>query len=223
MKRRNLNRNRTAGQIESGAFPWGLLLLAIAGAAIISTGLFFAATRHFASMQLGIANAKLRSQLQELSDEKRRLELERELALSPAVIKRTARSLGFQEVALLTNSGTIGVSTKNDSQVVSREEAPLKAVTPSVTSGSQDPDAQSRGSAKPALAVSSSKPAKEIDVKASKTEKAEPKRTIVSEDIRPRIAEVRVGSNGVSDSGIRRTVISAPSTKSSMVVRSEKF
>ncbi|QYO65919.1 hypothetical protein [Leptolyngbya sp. 7M] len=223
MKRRNVNRNRTAGQIETSSFPWGLLLLAIAGAAIISTGLFFAATRHFASMQLGIANAKLRSQLQELNDEKRRLELERELALSPAVIKRTARSLGFQEAALLTNSGTIGVSTTSELQGVLREPVSRRAVTPSVTGESQNPSAQSRVSVKPALAVSSPKPAKEIDVKAAKTEKPETGRTIVSEDIRPRIAEVRGGSSSSSDSGIRRTVISAASTKSSMVVRSEKF
>ena len=52
-------------------------------------------------MELGIKNAKLRSQLAELENEKRRLELSREIALTPAELKRSAKTLGFREAGEL--------------------------------------------------------------------------------------------------------------------------
>jgi hypothetical protein len=100
MKRRNQNRSRTTtADSRLGFFSIGYFLVAILAALVLAAGLFFAASQHFSSMELGIRNAKLRSQLAELENEKRRLELSREIALTPAELKRTARSLGFRDAA----------------------------------------------------------------------------------------------------------------------------
>jgi hypothetical protein len=74
------------------------LALAVACAAIIAGGLFTVAVQHFASMDLGMQNSKLRKQVEDLEAEKRRLQLAKEVTLSPAEIKRTALRLGFGSV-----------------------------------------------------------------------------------------------------------------------------
>ena len=73
------------------------VVIAICGC-IIAAGFLFAARQHFASMDLGMKNSKLRKQLEELETENRRLTLAREVALSPMEITRTARTLGFVSV-----------------------------------------------------------------------------------------------------------------------------
>jgi hypothetical protein len=58
-------------------------------------GFFFAARQHFSSIDYGIKNSKLRKQIDELQGEKRRLILEKEIALSPAEIKKAAKKIGL--------------------------------------------------------------------------------------------------------------------------------
>lgn len=62
---------------------------------ILVVGFFFAARQHFASIDYGIKNSKLRNQLGELQAEKRRLLLAKEVSLSPAQIQKTAQRLGL--------------------------------------------------------------------------------------------------------------------------------
>ena len=75
----------------------GALALTAACAAIVAGGLFTVAVQHFASMDLGMQNSKLRKQVGDLEAEKRRLLLAKEVTLSPGEIKRTALRLGFGE------------------------------------------------------------------------------------------------------------------------------
>jgi hypothetical protein len=64
---------------------------------LLITGFFFAARQHFSSIEYSIKNSKLRRQLTELEADKRRLVLAREIALSPAEIKKVAKKIGFTE------------------------------------------------------------------------------------------------------------------------------
>jgi hypothetical protein len=99
MKRRNTHRNRPANTMafDQSNAPFKYVIVAIFAALIFALGLFFAARQHFTAMELGIKNAKLRTQLSDLENEKRRLELERAVAMSPQQLKRNARTLGFIE------------------------------------------------------------------------------------------------------------------------------
>jgi hypothetical protein len=66
---------------------------------ILVGGFFYAARLHFSAMDYGFKNAKLREQKAELEAEQRRFKLAREIALSPAEIKKAARKLGFQDMS----------------------------------------------------------------------------------------------------------------------------
>ena len=103
MKRRNTYRNRTSTSADDipAFFSWTHFAITAIAAIALAAGLFFAASQHFSSMELGIKNAKLRSQLAELENEKRRLELSREIALTPAELKRSAKTLGFRDAGEL--------------------------------------------------------------------------------------------------------------------------
>lgn len=98
MKRRNTYRNRTSASADNRTafFSWTHFAITAIAAVVLAAGLFFAASQHFSSMELGIKNAKLRSQLADLENEKRRLELSREIALTPSELKRNAKTLGFR-------------------------------------------------------------------------------------------------------------------------------
>jgi hypothetical protein len=59
-------------------------------------GFFFAARQHFSSMDFSMKNSSLRKMNQELESDKRRLLLSKEIALSPAEIKKAAQKIGFK-------------------------------------------------------------------------------------------------------------------------------
>lgn len=88
------------------SISWGYFLLTIACASVMAAGFFLAARQHFNAMDIGFNNSTLRKQVEELTAEKRRLTLAREIALSPSEIRKSARNLGFRErdadVATLT-------------------------------------------------------------------------------------------------------------------------
>lgn len=100
MKRRTHTRvmNNRVHRKERGPVSWSYVLITLFCTAIIAAGFFFAALQHFATIDLSFKNSKLRKQVDELNAEKRRLLLSREVALSPAEITKTAKSLGFREV-----------------------------------------------------------------------------------------------------------------------------
>lgn len=62
---------------------------------MLMSGFFFAGRQHFASLDYGIKNSKLRKQLEDLKAEKQRLLFAREVSLSPNEIKRSAKKAGL--------------------------------------------------------------------------------------------------------------------------------
>lgn len=75
--------------------PWKYCFLTLICGLLLVGGFFWAARQHFASMDYGMKNAKLRKQIEELKSEKRRLTLSREISHSPAEIKKAASKLGL--------------------------------------------------------------------------------------------------------------------------------
>jgi hypothetical protein len=67
-------------------------------ALILLSGFFFAGRQHFASMDYGIRNSKLRKQIEDLQAEKRRLLFAKEVSLSPNEIRKAARKAGLFQV-----------------------------------------------------------------------------------------------------------------------------
>jgi hypothetical protein len=65
---------------------------------MLVAGFFFAARSHFSSIDFGIKNSRLRKQIEELEADKRRLLLSKEIALSPAEIKKAAKKIGLTEM-----------------------------------------------------------------------------------------------------------------------------
>ena len=81
MKKRNPVRNTQAR--KAGARSKYFMLAAVCGVIFVAS-LFFAARQHFSSIEYSIKNAKLRKQIEELEYNKTRLQLTREISLSPA-------------------------------------------------------------------------------------------------------------------------------------------
>lgn len=96
MRSRSAKSTRPKGvRRQRDPLPWKYCLLTLACGLFLVAGFFWAARSHFSSMDYGMKNAKLRKQIEELKAENRRLQLSREIALSPAEIKRQAKKLGL--------------------------------------------------------------------------------------------------------------------------------
>ena len=104
MKKRNHPKLASPSAISAERSSSTLLyvLLTIACAAFLATGFFFAARQHFAAMDLGMKNSKLRKQVEEMESQKRQLVLAREVVRSPAEMKRIASNKGFRQREELT-------------------------------------------------------------------------------------------------------------------------
>lgn len=100
MRKRTLPQNKKSQKIrrERDPIPWRYCLLTLVCGLVLVVGFLFAARQHFASIEYGIKNSKLRKQLDELEAEKRRLILEKEIALTPSEIKKAAKKLGLTEM-----------------------------------------------------------------------------------------------------------------------------
>lgn len=75
--------------------PRRYVLMTILCGLFLVVGFFFAASQHFSAMKYGMKNSALRKQIDELETEKRQLMLAKEIALSPAEIKKAAKKMGL--------------------------------------------------------------------------------------------------------------------------------
>jgi len=91
-------KNKTQSTQRGDSIPWRYCILTLCCGLILVTGFFFAARQHFSSIDFGIKNSKLRKQIEELEADKRRLILSKEIALSPAEIKKAAKKIGLTEM-----------------------------------------------------------------------------------------------------------------------------
>jgi len=100
MNRKNLpNKNKSQrNKSKREPIPWRYCLLTLVCGLVLVTGFFFAARQHFSSIDFSIKNSRLRKQIEELEAGKRRLILAKEIALSPAEIKKAAQKMGFREM-----------------------------------------------------------------------------------------------------------------------------
>ena len=92
-------RTRSRVATPSRELSWSFVLLVILCACFVAAGFFFAARQHFTAMEYSMKNSKLREQIRSLETEKRRLELAREVAVSPTAIRKAARCLCMSETA----------------------------------------------------------------------------------------------------------------------------
>lgn len=101
MKKRSLPKIQKAQKPrrEREPIPWRYCLPALACGLILVGGFFLAARQHFSAIDYGFKNAKLRQQKEDLEAEQRRFKLSKEIALSPAEIKKAARKIGFQDMS----------------------------------------------------------------------------------------------------------------------------
>ncbi len=101
MNQRKISQTNQKKKTKRGgnSIPWRYRVLTLTCGLLLITGFFFAARQHFSSIDYSIKNSRLRRQLDELEAEKRRLLLAKEIALSPAEIKKVAKKIGFTETA----------------------------------------------------------------------------------------------------------------------------
>lgn len=100
MRKRSLPKIKSTPKIkrERDPLPWRYCLLTLICGVLLVGGFFFAGRQHFSSIEFGIKNSKLKKQLEEIEAEKRRLILEKEIALTPSEIKKAAKKLGLTEI-----------------------------------------------------------------------------------------------------------------------------
>ena len=140
MKKRNHPRLASPSAISAERSSSTLLyiLLTIACAAFLATGFFFAARQHFAAMDLGMKNSKLRKQIEEMETQQRQLVLAREMVRSPAEMKRIAANKGFRQREETAIPVAASTSTSSPSLVehtamskpAGVEQKPVKAFLP---------------------------------------------------------------------------------------------
>ena len=94
---RTQNTKKKQTSRKGNRIPWRYCVLTLVCGLLLVTGFFFAARQHFSSIDYSMKNNRLRRQLDELEADKRRLVLAKEIALSPAEIKKVAKKIGFTE------------------------------------------------------------------------------------------------------------------------------
>ena len=100
MSRKNLPKTKNTPRVkrERDPLPWRYCLLTLVCGLVLVGGFFFAARQHFSSIDFGIKNSQLKKQKDELEAAKRQLLLAKEIALSPAEIKKAAKKIGLTEM-----------------------------------------------------------------------------------------------------------------------------
>lgn len=151
--------------------PWKYCLLTLVCGLILVAGFFYAARLHFSSMDYGMKNAKLRKQIDELTSEKRRHELLREIALTPAQIKKAAQKLGLSSMSArnIENQDSKRSDQKVDEESTQKEYKDVKK-TNSSAEVAKDKIKEDRDSSE-----KSKKKKKQIEIK--KTNQNKPQET----------------------------------------------
>ena len=162
MKKRNYSHNKSVQRVkhERDPIPWRYCLLTLICGLFLVVGFFFAARQHFAAIDFGIKNSKLRKQLDDLEDEKRRLVLAKEFAVSPTEIIKAAKKIGFSQTtaSLLPFNGQ---TSKNENVSIPKPIIkPDEKASPNVQSFSGKPIKTEVSAVK---TVKNNKPEKEIN------------------------------------------------------------
>ena len=108
---------------QGNPIPWRYCVLTLVCGLLLITGFFFAARQHFSSIDYSIKNSRLRKQLNELEADKRRLTLAKEIALSPAEIKKVAKKIGFTETTNKIAAVPAGINSAVNKQAEKVKQA----------------------------------------------------------------------------------------------------
>lgn len=108
---------------QGNPIPWRYCVLTLVCGLLLITGFFFAARQHFSSIDYSIKNSRLRRQLNELEADKRRLTLAKEIALSPAEIKKVAKKIGFTETTNKIAAVPAGINSAVNKQAEKVKQA----------------------------------------------------------------------------------------------------
>ena len=151
-RRKSKPQNNKAKKPRSRLYTF--LLISVCGLTML-TGFFFAARQHFASMDYGMKNSRLRKQIDELEAEKRRLLLAREVSLSPSEIKKAARRTGLTQTQSPPEAELAQVINTTKDKAVPAAAPPIKpmiiktaAVSPAVQTA-PDPNLRTAKLVKP--------------------------------------------------------------------------
>lgn len=132
--------------VNSAAKSWRTYALMLVCALLLVTGFFFAGRQHFASMDFGMKNSRLRNHIDDLEAEKRRLLLAREVSLSPSEIKRVAKKAGLVEygppVVEIAKKTTPAAATTADPQTIRADVSDKPIVTKTSSVGPTKPAAK---------------------------------------------------------------------------------
>jgi hypothetical protein len=141
--------------------PWRYCLLTLACGVLLVGGFFLAARSHFASIDFGIKNSTLKKQIEELEADKRRLLLAKEVALSPAEIKKAAKKLGLSEMTASNIASFTSGGERKTAPVAVAVKSPDEAARPKTAEKSADEDKEAKKEVKKEDKVGKTGPAKE--------------------------------------------------------------
>ena len=109
---------------------------------VLVGGFFFAARQHFSSINYGIKNSILKKQKDELEAAQRQLLIAKEIALSPAEIKKAAKKLGLTDMTAANIEPLYATteisSTQEKPKTEKSPETKPKAVNPTVSEKKTD-------------------------------------------------------------------------------------
>ena len=128
MTKKKFTRNPSrASKGRKEPLSWKFCITTILFGVILAAGFFFAASQQFFSMDYGIQNSRLRSEIEDLRSKNRRLRLQKEIALAPAAIKMSARELGLTATTVRNLEPMGGVPGV---EIAAIQEAPEVAPAP---------------------------------------------------------------------------------------------
>jgi len=144
-RKRNFPNNPTKDLRQSrqkpkrASFSIRYCLLAFVCCLFLIVGFFFAARQHFASIDYSMRNSKLRKMGEELESEKRRLLLAKEIALSPAEIKKAAQKIGFRTMSAASSIQIPGLTGATVEKPRAAEKSETAKPKPVVSNKAQEP------------------------------------------------------------------------------------
>lgn len=175
---------------SSRSMPWHYFLLMVLCIAVMTAGFFFTAVQHFSAIDLGIKNSELRARIGKMEAEHRRLKLEREIAGSPAQIKKTALRMGFREFDAVAELASLTEQKNEESNIALPSENILaEKKTEPVTKPDAKPSASNVKKIEQPEAVKRSE--RSVDGSSEnkkKTEQTKARNEVAKLDSRPRSA-----------------------------------
>lgn len=117
MSRKKIIRNNKTERPrrEKDPIPWRYCLTTLACGLFLVVGFFGAARQHFSSIDYGIKNSRLRKQVEKLETQQRSLLINKEVALSPGEIKKSAKKIGLT-----------GITASNIESFRTQDEKPIQ-------------------------------------------------------------------------------------------------